>query len=137
MGVKLCTKNPVIDLILLFVASLSCIIKARYHCDFLMWVCRQFVLALWHYLYREIDYIISRWKSDTPEDYGSIGTKIVKTKKSVLMRPSGSEKKLEGNSFETPTSMRNVDKECQAIILTSFKGKLWVNIKEINIQKDQ
>ncbi len=68
---------------------------------------------------QEIDYIISRWKSDTPEDYGSIGTKIVKTKKSVLMRPSGSEKKLEGNSFETPTSMRNVDKECAASLIQS------------------
>ena len=27
-----------------------------------------------------IDYIIKRWKSDTPEDYGSIGSKIAKTK---------------------------------------------------------
>ncbi len=67
----------------------------------------------------EIDYIIKRWKSDTPEDYGSIGSKITKTKKSVLMRPAGSEKNLEGNSFQTPTSMRNVDKECAASLITS------------------
>jgi len=63
---------------------------------------------------KEIDYIISRWSSDTPEIYGFMGNNISKSTKSVLMKPSGSEQTLEGNPFETPTSMRNVDRECAA-----------------------
>ena len=35
------------------------------------------------------------------------------------MKPAGSEVTLEGNAFETPTSMRNVDKECAASIVKS------------------
>ena len=44
----------------------------------------------------------------------SMGNNISKSSKSVLMKPSGSEQTLEGNPFETPTSMRNVDRECAA-----------------------
>jgi len=68
---------------------------------------------------KEIDYIINRWSSDSPESYGSMGSIISKSSKSVLMKSSGSEQTLEGNPFETPTSMRNVDRECSAIIMRS------------------
>ena len=39
---------------------------------------------------------------------------------SVLMIPFGSELPEEGDPFETLTSMRNVDKECQALIIKSY-----------------
>jgi hypothetical protein len=68
---------------------------------------------------KEIDYIIRRWSSDTPEIYGFIGNNISKSKKSTLMKPSGSEQTLEGNPFETLTSMRNVDRECAALLRKS------------------
>ena len=41
-----------------------------------------------------------------------------------LMIPTGSETPPEGDPFETLTSMRNVDKECNAIIIQSYKGKI-------------
>jgi len=70
---------------------------------------------------KEIDYIFTRWASDTPEVYGSMGNTITKSNKSVLMKAAGSEQTLEGNPFETPTSMRNVDKECSAVLMGSDK----------------
>ena len=57
---------------------------------------------------------------------------------SLLMIPAGSETPPEGDPFETLTSMRNVDKECNAIIINSYKGKLWgTHIKERLTQKEQ
>jgi hypothetical protein len=38
----------------------------------------------------------------------------------TLMYPSGTEKKIEGDQFETPTSMRNVDRECSARITNTI-----------------
>ncbi len=68
---------------------------------------------------KEIDYIIEKWTSLNPQEYGRM---VVQPNASVLMIPSGSELPEEGDPFETPTSMRNVDKECQARIITSYRG---------------
>ena len=46
-----------------------------------------------------------------------------KSNDSVLMIPSGSERNFEGNPFETPTSMRSVDKECRAKIISSWNSE--------------
>ena len=42
---------------------------------------------------------------------------ISKSTKSVLMKPAGSEQQIEGKPFDTPTSMRNVDRECVAELM--------------------
>lgn len=69
---------------------------------------------------QEINYIFERWKNLSPESYGSMST-LNATKRSVLMMPSGSENLAEGaDPFETPTSMRNVDQECNARIIKSY-----------------
>ena len=39
------------------------------------------------------------------------------------MHPAGGEKLLDVEPFETLTSMRNVDKECNAKLLHDFKGE--------------
>ena len=33
------------------------------------------------------------------------------------MKPAGSEQQIEGKPFDTPTSMRNVDRECVAELM--------------------
>ena len=43
---------------------------------------------------------------------------------SVLLVPAGSEMPPEGDPIPTLTSMRNVDKECSAIIINKYKGKI-------------
>jgi hypothetical protein len=71
----------------------------------------------------EINYIFERWNDVMPQKYGSISGITKNNDTSVLMIPSGSEKNFEGNPFETPTSMRNVDKECRAKIMSSWNSE--------------
>ena len=67
--------------------------------------------------------IFERWKEISPQKYGSMAGVTKKSNDSVLMIPSGSERNFEGNPFETPTSMRSVDKECRAKIISSWNSE--------------
>ena len=65
-----------------------------------------------------INNIFDKWESMSPQNYGRMGIE----EKSVLMIAAGQEKAPEGNPFELLTSMRNVDKECQAEIIKEYLG---------------
>ena len=73
---------------------------------------------------KEIKYIFEKWENAKPQEYGKMVSIANQTSNSLLMIPAGSEVPPEGDPFETLTSMRNVDKECNAVIIKSYKGKL-------------
>ena len=73
---------------------------------------------------KELDFIFEKWENINPQEYGKMVSIANQSTSSLLMIPAGSETPPEGDPFETLTSMRNVDKECNAIIIQSYKGKL-------------
>ena len=73
---------------------------------------------------KELDFIFEKWENINPQEYGKMVSIANQSTSSLLMIPAGSEIPPEGDPFETLTSMRNVDKECNAIIIQSYKGKI-------------
>ena len=73
---------------------------------------------------KELDFIFEKWENINPQEYGKMVSIANQSTSSLLMIPAGSETPPEGDPFETLTSMRNVDKECNAIIIQSYKGKI-------------
>lgn len=68
----------------------------------------------------DIKLIFEKWERLNPNYYGSMDSS--QKSKDILMYPSGNEKISDIQPFETLTSMRNVDLECNARILTDFRG---------------
>ncbi|MDC0937865.1 helicase-related protein [Pelagibacteraceae bacterium] len=73
---------------------------------------------------KEIDYIFETWENMKPQEYGKMVPISSQSSNSVLMIPAGSEEPPEGSPIPTLTSMRNVDKECNAIIIRKYRGKI-------------
>jgi len=69
---------------------------------------------------KDIQLIFDKWQRLNPNNYGSMDPS--QKSKDILMYPSGNEKIADIQPFETLTSMRNVDLECNAQILTDFRG---------------
>ena len=69
---------------------------------------------------KDIKNIFDKWERISPNNYGSMDSN--QKSKDILMHPSGNEKIVDIQPFETLTSMRNVDQECNANIITDFRG---------------
>ena len=70
---------------------------------------------------KEISKIFNKWENISPNHYGSMS--LSQKNRDILMYPAGGEKLPDAEPFETLTSMRNVDKECNAKLLPDFKGE--------------
>lgn len=69
---------------------------------------------------KDIKNIFDKWERISPNNYGSMDSN--QKSKDILMHPSGNEKIVDVQPFETLTSMRNVDQECNANIIADFRG---------------